>query len=61
MKNTRKLFQDTLRQICEDTHANCTSSCPVYHIMYEEGNGKMECQCFKNGPAMLKFIERKSK
>ena len=48
-----------LYDICENVHASCNGSCPVF-----EKNGEIpwkgdNCQCFKNGRAMLAFLRKK--
>ena len=49
---------DALSDICDQAHASCGMTCPVY----EKNQGipwdsNLEnCICFKNGKAMLKFL-----
>lgn len=52
-----------LFEICEREHSSCNDECPVYEKNrgcflasgrpFKENRG---CDCFKNGPAMLKFL-----
>lgn len=55
-------LHDELREICEEEHASCNSSCPVYAINYNTVPGdELGCVTFKNGKAMMDFlIEHKS-
>jgi len=53
-----------LYEICDRVHANCDDECPVYLLnghsppgsdkLFHENRG---CDCFKNGPKMLRFIK----
>lgn len=52
-----------LYEICEREHATCNCDCPVYALnegkIPHSGNGARGCDCFKDGVAMLDFIEKK--
>ena len=54
-----------LYEMCDRVHASCDSECLVYHLngnkIPHSGNGGYGCDCFKNGAAMLDFIEKKLK
>ena len=55
-----------LRDICENGHSSCDSTCPVFSLNgnkvpdtandFEKNRG---CDCFKNGESMLSFIRSK--
>ena len=57
-----------LSEICENEHANCSSSdCPILKLNGGEAPGSDKpfrenrgCDCFKNGTAMLEFIRENS-
>jgi hypothetical protein len=63
----RKLnMKDVLYDVCDSEHAHCNDDCPVYKLNgsqvldtvhdFDKNRG---CDCFKNGAAMLKFVEKK--
>jgi hypothetical protein len=52
-----------LFEICDREHSSCNDECPVYEKNRGPVNphrsssaGRRGCDCFKNGPAMLKFL-----
>ena len=62
---TRKDVEQTLYEMCDNTHSGCDSDCLVYEL---NGNKVPECskevhwggcETFKDGPAMFKFIRSK--
>jgi hypothetical protein len=61
-KPTRTSIESLLVRICDDTHAECDSHCPVFEInggdAPNEKGSEAECDCFKNGKAMYDFIKR---
>jgi hypothetical protein len=58
--SSHKSICEGLAEICENVHSSCDSSCPVYEINGEipnTGKTRHGCDCFKNGEAMLKFLQ----
>lgn len=62
-KITDDMIAEELYYVCNSVHSSCNSDCPVYSLNgntipdtandFEVNRG---CDCFKDGPAMLKFI-----
>ena len=55
-----------LYNICDNEHHSCNENCPVYSLngntvpdTVNDFNKNRGCDCFKNGKAMQKFIEKK--
>lgn len=53
---------DLLYEVCDYTHSHCNSSCPVHELggITNDENGSPECNHFKSGNSMLKFIKHGS-
>ena len=60
----KETLYQMLYMICDNTHAQCNTSCPVYALQTEKEReaGDGSCGgCFKNGEAMAKFVEKRLK
>ena len=57
---TDKDLEDALYQTCEDVHASCDETCPVYHLNGRQvpntTGTRWGCDTFKDGAKMLAFI-----
>ena len=49
-------LMDELNDVCEREHYSCNSECPVYMFRVCSMGNDFNCECFKNGRAMLDFI-----
>jgi len=62
VKPTEQEIQEMLYEICDNVHASCDDTCPVYEINRHEPlnpcRENLGCACFKNGKAMYDFIRR---
>ena len=59
---TQKDIEEALLEICDRTHPNCDSDCPVYNEMTDEENDNLHktgCPYHKSGQKMFKFIKDK--
>ena len=63
-KKSKRVRENELYEICESTHASCDSECPVFAVNNEvpdtakDFNVNRGCDCFKNGTAMLEFLNK---
>lgn len=60
-KVTEKMLQEELYEVCDSVHASCNDACPVFLLNNHHTVGNGDCACFKNGKAMLKFIQATKK
>ena len=45
--------------VCDNVHASCDESCPVFSLMTEDERSTLSsngCPCFKDGKKMMNFI-----
>lgn len=66
--NAEDLSEDAVKnelaEICERVHASCDNDCPVYDVngcVPDENKTRSGCDCFKNGKAMLEFLQKSLK
>ena len=62
-KETEEDIWTELYEICDREHSNCNNNCPVYRLNGSQipntEKSKCGCDCFKNGDAMMSFIQSK--
>ena len=63
MSVTDAMLEEELTNVCENTHASCDETCPVYFLngfsipdSANDFNVNRGCDTFKNGKKMLAFI-----